>query len=446
MSLTALAKKQLALCGVSNERVLVGFSGGSDSMALLYTLVECIGAENLCAVHVNHGIRGGEADRDERFCASVCEKLGVEMKAVHLDIPSLAEKDKTGLEECARKYRYRAFFDTAKEKNIRIIATAHNARDNVEAVLFNLCRGSGIKGVVGIPACRREGEFLIVRPIIKADKADILAYLEKNNLSYVNDTSNDSNDYTRNYIRHEILPHLSHINSNFVENISNCSDILSSTDDYISDKADELAGSLPDRSEIEREVFLNLHEALRAKVIQRLSGVSPSYKMTELITEFIQNGSNGQSMDVSADTVLYHNGKSVRFSHRINTGEYRYELCEGENRFPDLGFTLYLFYDDGYKKENIYKTLKPTVINRGKLNGNLFIRNRREGDKYKYGGMTHTPKKMLASKKIPTQMRKNYPVVCDGDTLVCMPAFPPCDGYDGRESENKAVILYKSDL
>lgn len=442
----SLAKKQLNACGVSEERMIVGFSGGSDSMALLNVLVECVGAEKLCAVHVNHGIRGEEADRDERFCASVCEKLGVEFRGVHFDIPTLAEKDKTGLEECARKYRYRAFFDIAREKNIRIIATAHNARDNVEAVLFNLCRGSGVKGIVGIPAFRCEGEFLIIRPIIKADKADILDYLAKNNLSYVNDTSNDSNDYTRNYIRHEILPHLSHINSNFVENISNCSDILSSTDDYISCKADEFTDSLPDRSEIEKKVFLNLHEALRAKVIQRLAGFSPSYKMTELITEFIKNGSNGQSMDISADTVLYHNGKSVRFSHRVNTGEYRYELHEGENKFPTLGFTLYLFYDEGYKKENIYKSLKPTVINRGKLKGNLYIRNRTEGDRYRYGGMTHTPKKMLASKKIPTQMRKNYPIVCDGDTVVCMPAFPPCDGYDGRESENKAVILYKSDL
>ena len=442
----SLAKKQLNVCGVSEERMIVGFSGGSDSMALLNVLVECVGAEKLCAVHVNHGIRGKEADRDERFCASVCEKLGVEFRGVHFDIPTLAEKDKAGLEECARKYRYRAFFDMAKERNIRIIATAHNARDNVEAVLFNLCRGSGVKGISGIPAFRREGEFLIIRPIIKADKADILDYLAKNNLSYVNDTSNDSNDYTRNYIRHEILPHLSHINSNFVENISNCSDILSSTDDYISDKADELTDSLPDRSEIEKKVFLNLHEALRAKVIQRLAGFSPSYKMTELITEFIKNGSNGQSMDISADTVLYHNGKSVRFSHRVNTGEYRYELHEGENKFPTLGFTLYLFYDERYKKENIYKSLKPTVINRGKLKGNLYIRNRTEGDRYRYGGMTHTPKKMLASKKIPTQMRKNYPIVCDGDTVVCMPAFPPCDGYDGGESENKAVVLYKSDL
>ncbi len=446
MSLTELAKKQLDVCGVSEKRMIVGFSGGSDSMALLHTLVICVGADKLCAVHVNHGIRGEEAKRDEEFCVSACKNLGVELQVVRLDIPSLAENDKTGLEECARKYRYRAFFDTAKKKNTSVIATAHNARDNVEAVLFNLCRGSGIKGVAGIPVCRREGEFLIVRPIIKADKADILEYLEKNNLSYVNDTSNDSNDYTRNYIRHEILPHLSHINRNFVENISNCSDILSSTDDYISRDADSFAGELTEKSTVGKEAFLSLHPALRAKVIQRLSGASMSYRMTELITEFIQNGSNGQSMDISADTVLYHNGGSVKFSHRINTGEYRYELHEGENKFPELGFTLYLFYDEGYKKENIYKSLKPTVINRGKLKGNLYIRNRTEGDKYRYGGMTHTPKKMLASKKIPTQMRKNYPAVCDGDTLVCMPAFPPCDGYDGRESESKAVILYKSDL
>lgn len=446
MSLTELAKKQLELCGWKNERIAVGFSGGSDSMALLHTLAVCVGADKLCAVHVNHGIRGGEADRDEEFCTSVCQKLGVELVVVRLDIPSLAEKDRTGLEECARKYRYRAFFDISKEKNIRIVATAHNARDNVEAVLFNLCRGSGVKGVIGIPAHRQEGGFLIVRPIIKADKADILSYLEKNKLSYVNDTTNDSNDYTRNYIRHEILPHMSHINSNFVENISNCSDILSLTDDYMSSEADKLVNLIAKDGSADKEAFLNIHPALLAKVIQRLSGASPSYKMTELIREFVKNGSNGQSIDVSSDCVLYHSGENIKFSHRVNTGEYRYILSEGVNKFPDLGFTLYLFFDEEYKKKNIYKTLKPTVINRDKLNGNIFIRNRTEGDRYKYGGMTHVPKKMLASKKIPTQMRKNYPVVCDSEAVICMPGFPPCDGYDGRQSVNKAVILYQSDL
>lgn len=446
MSLVKLAKKQLELCGVTDEKITVGFSGGSDSTALLYTLAECVGPDRLCAVHVNHGIRGEQADGDEAFCKSVCENLGVEFVSVHVDIPRVSKEEHTGLEECARKYRYRAFFDVSKQKNIHVIATAHNARDNAEAVLFNLCRGTGVKGISGIPVKRYEKGFLIIRPIIKADKADILDYLEKNNLSYVTDATNYDTDYTRNYIRHEILPCLSRINTAFVENISNFSDILSNTDEYISEKADEFIRDFSNNSTFEREPFLSLHKALSANVIQKLSGITPSYKMTELIYKFAENASVGQSMDVSAGTVLYHNGQTLTFSRRVSMNEYRYELHEGVNKFPDLGFTLYLFFDDSYKKENIYKTLKPTVINRDKINGNIFIRNRKEGDRYKYGGITRTPKKVLAAAKLPTQVRKNYPVVCDSKTVICMPGFPPCDGYNGRKSENKAVIMYQSDL
>ena len=446
MSLVELAKQQLELCGISNEKITVGFSGGSDSMALLHTLAECVGADKLCAVHVNHGIRGKDADDDEAFCKSVCKKLGVDFTSVHLDIPTVSNEEKTGLEECARKYRYRAFFDVSKQKNIRVIATAHNANDNAEAVLFNLCRGTGVKGISGIPVKRYEEGFLIIRPIIKADKADILDYLEKNNLSYVTDGTNDDTDYTRNYIRHEILPRLARINTAFVENISNFSDILSWTDEYISERSDEFLERFSNGSTVDRNAFLSLPKALLANVIQKLSGVTVSYKMTELICKFAKNASVGQRMDISADCVLYHNGKTVTFSHRVNTGYYRYELHEGVNKFPDLGFTLYLFFDESYKKENVYKTLKPTVINRDKINGNIFVRNRIEGDRYKYGGITRTPKKILSCAKLPAQVRKNYPVVCDSDTVICMPGFPPCDGYDGRKSENKAVIMYQSDL
>lgn len=447
MSLTALAKEQLDNCGVSHgERITVGFSGGSDSTALLHALAVCIGADKLCAVHVNHGIRGEEADRDEEFCKSVCEKLNVEFVAVRYDIPSIAQKEKLGLEECARKYRYRAFFTASEQRNIRVIATAHNARDNAEAVVFNLCRGTGVKGIVGIPNSRRENGFLIVRPVIKADKKAIFDYLEENELSYVSDSTNDSTDYTRNYIRHKILPHLSHINPNFVDNISNCSDILSATDDYISLMSDEFLRRFSNGTSVDKNAFIALHPALYANVIQKLSGVAVSYKTVGSIRKFSQSASNGQRMDISASSVVYCDGDKLTFTRRINTGEYKYDLCEGVNKFPDLGFTLYLFFDDGYKQENIYKTLKSTVINRDKLNGNIFIRNRIEGDRYRYGGMTHTPKKMLASKKLPTPVRKNYPVVCDSEAIICMPGFPPCDGYDGRQSVNKAVILYQSDL
>lgn len=447
MSLIQLVKKQLEECGVKDDdRIVVGFSGGSDSTAMLHSLSSLIGTHRVTALHVNHGIRGNEAQRDEDFCKNMCQKLGVHFQCVHLDIPSLAKKEKTGLEECARNHRYEALFECAKQNNANMIATAHNAQDSVEALLFNLCRGTGLKGLCGIPKCREENGCRIIRPIIKADKTEIYDYLEKNGLDYVTDSTNESTDYTRNYIRHEIIPRLSRINPAFIENISNCTDILSHTERYVSDRADEFIKKNTNGSSVDKPAFLSLEPALRNDVISKLCGVGVSYKMTALLCDFVKKAENGQSFDISSDVLAIADKDVITFSKRLSCEPYRYNLHEGVNKFPDLGFTLYLFFDEGYKRENIYKTLKRTIINRDKLNGNVFIRNKAEGDRYRYGNMTRTPKKMLADKNIPAQLKKNYPVLCDDDGIVCMPGFPPRDGLDGRSAENKVVILYQSDI
>lgn len=447
MSLIQLVKKQLEVCGVKDcDRIAVGFSGGSDSTALLHSLAECVGCERLTALHVNHGIRGEEAQRDEDFCKGFCQNLGVAIECVHLDIPNLAKEEKTGIEECARNHRYKALFDCAERNGIRYIATAHNARDSVEAVIFNLCRGTGLKGLCGIPESREENGFTIIRPIIKADKPEIYAYLKENGLDYVTDSTNNSDDYTRNYIRHNIIPGFSRINPAYIENISNCTDILSNTERYISKQIDKFIVENTKDNTVDKAAFLSLDPALRNGVISRLSGVSLSYKMTSLLYDFAKKAENGQSFDVSADVLLIADADVLVFSKRLSTDPYKHKLYEGVNKFPDLGFTLYLFFDEGYKRENIYKTLKCTLINRDKLNGDVFIRNRTEGDRYKYGNMTRTPKKLLADKKIPAQLKKNYPVLCDDDGIICMPGFPPKDGLDGRLAKNKAVILYQSDV
>ena len=173
------------LSGMSEDTpILVGLSGGADSSALLHMLSvyrKQSGAK-IYAAHVNHGIRGAEADRDEEFCKEYAGSLGVEIFVLRADVPALAKERGESVETAARGLRYSYFEQIMRENNIPILATAHNANDNLETVIFNIARGSGLSGVCGIPECRRTNHGIVIRPILSMEKREIIEYwvLSKN--------------------------------------------------------------------------------------------------------------------------------------------------------------------------------------------------------------------------------------------------------------------------
>ncbi|MBQ9719006.1 MAG: tRNA lysidine(34) synthetase TilS, partial [Clostridia bacterium] len=189
--------------------VIAAYSGGADSSCLLHHLVRwCAGnGVTLAAAHVNHGIRGEDADRDERFCRETCGKLQVPLYVLREDVPALAAQSGRGLEETARSVRY-SFFDRVSKEltgspDAAVVATAHNADDHLETVVFNLLRGSGTRGLSGIDPLR-DGRF--VRPLICDTGAEIRRWCENHRVPYVTDATNADTDYTRNFIRHNIVP------------------------------------------------------------------------------------------------------------------------------------------------------------------------------------------------------------------------------------------------
>nr|MBR2040323.1 tRNA lysidine(34) synthetase TilS [Clostridia bacterium] len=186
--------------------VTVALSGGADSVALLYALNQLkndLGI-TLKAVHLNHQIRGDEALRDESFVKDFCDSLNIELICERIDVPQFAKSNNLSLETAARKARYNLF----ERVNEGAIATAHTASDNLETLLLNLARGTSLDGLCGIPVKRD----YIVRPIISATREDIENYCKDNNLKFVTDSTNLTDDYTRNKIRHKIVPVLKEIN------------------------------------------------------------------------------------------------------------------------------------------------------------------------------------------------------------------------------------------
>ncbi|MBR5991826.1 MAG: tRNA lysidine(34) synthetase TilS [Clostridia bacterium] len=264
------------------DTVIVGLSGGADSTALLRVLCE-LKTEynlNLIAAHVNHGIRGAEADRDEAFCKELCKKLGVQIYAFHIDIPELAKERGVSLEVAGRDARYEFFTGLAGEKGK--IATAHNAQDTAETLLLNLCRGTGLKGLTGIPpvrfvehkaGCRSDETVstMVIRPLIECTREEIEAYLESLGQDYVTDSTNLEDDYTRNRIRHNVIPELVAVNENAMGNITRCISTLKDDSDFLEALAEELVSSSNRGDGLDTDALLAAPKPVLSRAVSRLA-------------------------------------------------------------------------------------------------------------------------------------------------------------------------------
>ncbi len=215
------------------DAVVAALSGGADSVSLLYALKqlsETLGI-TLSACHINHRIRGEESDRDMHFCEELCGRLGVPLTIREADVVSMQQKHES-LEECARRVRYGFFAEVSAGKKL---ATAHNSNDCAETVLLNLMRGTGLKGLCGIPPVRGN----IIRPLIYCTRADVEEYCRSSGLSWVTDSTNLNVDYTRNKIRHIILPEMLKINGSLYSTVNRMERSLRADSDFLESMAAE---------------------------------------------------------------------------------------------------------------------------------------------------------------------------------------------------------------
>ena len=233
----------------AEDMVVAGVSGGADSIAMLHILKSLqkeIGF-SMEVVHVHHGIRGQEADRDEQFVEKICRDWGIPFRSKHYPVPELSGKWKLGEEETGRIVRKQAFQEEKKrlgfsgeqsKKNGQFrVALAHNRNDLAETMLHHLARGTGIRGLSGIQAVNGE----IIRPVLCLERKEIVNYLKERGISYITDSSNLSDDYTRNRIRNHILPAMEQkINAKAVEHMAETARVLAEADSYLQKKGREL--------------------------------------------------------------------------------------------------------------------------------------------------------------------------------------------------------------
>ena len=282
------------------SQVVVGVSGGADSMALLHLLW---GHRRLCpalkvtAAHVNHCLRGEESDRDEAHVREYCQKEKIPLDVLKIDVRAEAQSRKLGLEACGRAVRYEFFQRLAG--NGGLIATAHNLSDHVETVLLHLARGAGLRGLCGIPPVRGN----IIRPLIGCTRQEIEAYCRDNEIPYVTDSTNLKTEYSRNKIRLQVLPVLKEINPSLEEAVGRMAQGLREDDDYLW----AAARGLLSQASLEEggwscRVLSQGEKPVRVRAVRLLQeGSKPEARHLEAIDRIVLAGQGGVSVPGGLD-------------------------------------------------------------------------------------------------------------------------------------------------
>ena len=431
--------------------VLAAFSGGADSSCLLVLLRDWCrehGVE-LSAAHVNHLIRGEEADRDETFCRERCRELGVPLSVLREDVPARAKERGMGLEECAREVRY-AYFDELTGGR-GLIATAHNAADNLETVLFRMLRGTGLRGLCGIPPVR-DGRFL--RPLIRDGGEAIRRWCAENGIPYVTDGTNLEPGCGRNILRLEVLPRMRKLFPDPEAAVSRMTELLSEDEACLEDLAKAV---LPEGgTSLSRETLVGLAPAAASRVLRNMAeaagGKVPEAVHIRAVLSMARAGGSG-SLSLPGGIRCFLDRGTVHMERdtRDGDGVLRREPLEIPADFPGGvvfadGFCRLLCFPgegDGEfpsielnSEENIYKSSISVSLCFDKIVFACRIRGRLPGDAIRFGGMTRRVKTLFSDRKLPAGVRASLPVIEDGEGLLWIPGFPPRDGTlfrgDGR--------------
>ena len=259
----------------AGSQVIVGISGGGDSVCLLFLLSKYQKRRpfHLLGIHVNHGIRGQEALRDQEYAKKLCERLGVPFTVYTYSVPAIAQQEKRSLEEAGRMVRRRAFEEKAASLGKKaVIALAHHENDNAETVLHNLIRGTKAAGMGGIRPIQEIGEGVAyIRPLLKVTREEIETYLRQQQISWMTDSTNQELEYTRNRIRHRIIPEMEKINPKAVSHIAQAADTFQAIEEYLNGQADMLYREYVEQREngywIRKELFLE-KELMQSYVIR----------------------------------------------------------------------------------------------------------------------------------------------------------------------------------
>ncbi|MFQ7106275.1 MAG: tRNA lysidine(34) synthetase TilS [Neglectibacter timonensis] len=401
--------------GISQRGTLVvGFSGGADSTVLLHCLLEAAGSrDRIVLAHVNHGLRGAEADRDEAFCREQAGKLGVRFACLHTDVKALAQQEGVSVEVCGREVRYR-FFESLLEEGEGTILTAHHGDDNAETMLMNLVRGTSLLGLCGIP--RQRGRIL--RPLLRVSREEIEQYCAARGLAYVTDSSNLTDEYGRNRIRNRVMPLLREENPRLSEAMGRTAESLRLLQEYLDGEAEKLLSGAVRDGKLETGPLRQAHPALRLEALKLY------------LEDRGCRGLEKRHLE-SAQSVALRGGRCCcgRFY-----GECPICLPAGQAAGSRSGFcgkqccqTKILILEkkpcpDLENGRKINNLLFKNSFDYATMTGVFLARTRREGDRFTPVGrrVTKGLKQLFQEQRVPASQRENMVLLeCGGQIVFC---------------------------
>jgi tRNA(Ile)-lysidine synthase len=445
------------------DKIIVGVSGGPDSTALLHLLASFKKEYRLTlhVAHFNHRLRGKASEADVVFVKKLADSYGLDFIKAESDTKAVAARLKGGLEKVARDERYIFFIKTALTFGATKIALAHTKDEDIETILFRFIKGAGAHGLSGIPDVRKvyDGEYgihglpadlYIIRPLLYEYKADILAHFRKQGMKFRTDASNEKNLYARNKIRNILIPLIEkEFNPNFKENISNMAAILDAENDYFEMITEKIAGreirrDAEDVISISLRSMKKMHPAVRSRVIMTaLQGILQHHRKIkfQLIKsiEALLSGKKNVALPEKFDCCV-ENGRLV-FARKQPPPEKEkpilIESIAGVDAYEFGGKKLRLSVITNTGKLNL-KNKNKAYIDSEKVKFPLFIRRRKEGDRFVPYGMKEPVK---IKKFINTAKLKTGPVIVTDKTRVMWIAGERLDDRFKVTTDTRRILL-----
>lgn len=419
---TAAYMKQQQI-NLNGEKVIIGLSGGMDSVCLFHILKDL--GVSLEAVHVNHQIRGEEAKRDEQFVKNLCARYNIPFHGYRYDVPKISREKHLSEEEAGRMVRKEAFARVMKEQGAGYVALAHHGNDRAETFLFHLSRGTGVKGLGSM----KPVQGTIIRPLLWAERKEIEQYVQEKGYEFVEDATNSQTEYTRNKIRHEIIPALEEINPRCIPHICGAAEKLSAVSAYIDREAEKLcrlsAVMYGQEVQILKLAFEQGDEVLRIPVLQKcveyLSG-----SLVNITEEHLEKlgalfaMQTGKEIHLPYGITAVRTYEGIRMFFREEKGQTEPVEITGEGTY-DFGGVTFRVSVEAWDESKIFPIKNYTkCFDYDKIIDKVFLRNRGSGD-YLEINKNHGRKSLqdyLVNEKVPKDERDRVILLACGSHIL----------------------------
>lgn len=432
------------------DKIVLGFSGGPDSVFLLELLLnykkKVDSSLEICLVHINHLLRGDDAFADEEFCRKKAEKEGLEFYIKRANITQIGIEQKKSFEEVGREVRYDFFQEVCKKFKGTKIALAHNKDDQIETFLFRMMRGSSLEGLEGI----KEKRGIYIRPINEYYKEDILKYLDSNCIDYAVDKTNFENDYTRNSIRLDLIPFLEKkYNPKVKDKIFELINEIKMVNEYSKINLNKyLENGILLQSE-----FLKESEYIQRKIINAYlisnNLKSDRYKVQSMVKLINQPGNKKLSIEKNIFLKKQYNKIFIEKNEDKNYNEYCGEKrSEKSLKIPGIlnfgNYEIEAFLCD-YEELNLLKKDKNIFITNLKAENTVIVRNKRSGDKFFPTGMKNEKKlkDFFINEKISSELRDEIPIICFEDEIVWIGGVRGSEKFVLKKIKKDKIVILK---